>query len=179
VPSTSPSGYLGGSSALRLLPRFSPVPTPTPFHTRKDTLTQLTSIVQALKTLLASSARLEKVLSGYFGGPRYTIIPRPLIMDPFSSFLREFRESHGQDVSLDATSDRIQVNLRNKHLCLPIYPRLSFKILYWGEHSTGVYRATLAHYTQSPTHDAKFATTMYTASKACIQICNTFNQPMT
>ncbi|KAL3451349.1 hypothetical protein BJX65DRAFT_267802 [Aspergillus insuetus] len=184
VASTSPSGYLGSSSALRLLPRFSPVSASTPAHVRNDTILQLSSIMQTLKSLLASSARLEQVLSDYFGGARYTIIPRPLIMDPFSSLLREFRGSHDRDTYFQDRSERIQANLSSKlsSLSARVAP-VQFYKSFIGENIRLEYISLLfaisgvaSHYTQSATHDSEFATSMYTASKACIQICETFNQ---
>ncbi|KAJ0415128.1 hypothetical protein BJY00DRAFT_327235 [Aspergillus carlsbadensis] len=184
VSSTSPSGYIGGSSALCLLPRFSPVPTPTPAHLENDTMFQLTSIIQLLKTLLTFSARLEQVLSEYFGGPRFTVIPRPLIMDPFSCLLREFRKFHDPDAHLKAISERIQSNLRGR--LSPLFGHLTpaeFYKSFLGENIRLEYVSLLfaisgvaSHYTQSPAHDTEFANSMYTASKACIQICETYNQ---
>ncbi|KAL3487230.1 hypothetical protein BJX62DRAFT_10066 [Aspergillus germanicus] len=186
VSSTSPSGYLGSSSALRLLPRFSPVSASTPAHVRNDTILQLSSIMQTLKTLLASSAHLEQVLSDYFGGARYTIIPRPLIMDPFCSLLREFQErrGHDRDAYFEDESERIQANLSSKLSSLSNHVTpVEFYKSFIGENFRLEYISLLfaisgvaSHYTQSATHDAQFATSMYTASKACIQICETFNQ---
>jgi hypothetical protein len=147
-------------------------------------MVQLSSIMQMLKSLLTSSARLEQVLSDYFGGARYTIIPRPLIMDPFSSLLREFRESRDRDAYFKDKSERIQANLCSKlsSLSSHITP-LDFYKSFTGKNFRLEYISLLfaisgvaSHYTQSPTHDAEFATAMYTASEACIQICETFNQ---
>ncbi|KAL4875422.1 hypothetical protein BJY04DRAFT_232680 [Aspergillus karnatakaensis] len=182
LPVASPSGYLGSFSALRLLPRFSPVST-TPAHVRNDPMLQLSSVMQTLESLL-ESARLEQVLSDFFGGARYTIIPRPLIMVPFSSLLREFHQSRNRKAYFEHTSERIQANLNSKLASLSTHVApVQFYRSFTAENVRLEYIALLfaisgvaSHYSQSPAHDAKFAAAMYTASKDCIQICEAFNQ---
>ncbi|KAL3457428.1 hypothetical protein BJX64DRAFT_295882 [Aspergillus heterothallicus] len=161
LPDTGPSGYLGGSSALRLLPRFSPVATSTPLRVRR------------LKRLVSSFARLEEALSRYYGGPRFTVIPRPLIMDPLLHFLRGLQESHEQDPSFrtklspitshstpsDFYKSFIGDNTRLEFICVV------FAVL-----------GVASHYTLTPAQDAEFSAEMYAASRTCIRICEDYNQ---
>ncbi|KAL2811420.1 hypothetical protein BJX63DRAFT_276357 [Aspergillus granulosus] len=181
---TSPSSYLGGSSALRLLPRFPPVPTSTPPQMQNDILSQFTPIMQVLKRLVGSSTRLEQALAKYYGGPRFTVIPRPLIVDPFLDFLRGLLESQDQNASFEAVHKRVQANLSRKlHPVSPHLTPLDFYKSFTGENTRLEFIAVLfaisgvaSHYTQSPGHDAEFSAEMFTASKTCIQICETYNQ---
>ncbi|KAL2851156.1 hypothetical protein BJY01DRAFT_232975 [Aspergillus pseudoustus] len=184
-PDSSPSGYLGGSSALRLLPKFSPAcASTTPVQIQNDASTQFTPIIQALKRLVTSSTRLEDALSRYYGGPRFTVIPRPLIVDPLLDFLRELRASQGQDPNFGAVFERVQDNLVKK--LSPVSPHstpLEFYQTFTSENIRLEFISVVftisgvaCHYTLSPAQDAEFSAEMYAASKACIQICENYNQ---
>ncbi|KAG2012372.1 hypothetical protein GB937_007202 [Aspergillus fischeri] len=178
-PDLSPSGYVGSSSILSICPRFSPVISRKPAHPRDKDPWPFDAVKQQFRKLLASPERVDRLITQYYNSGRFTVIPRPLVLDPISALLRELIASQNEEAILDHHFQNARRNLHKRfpslsaHTTVPDFLgyftaenfRLEFVGLIFALAGVSVF------YSQQ-----SLAAEMYTASKICVGICEEYNQ---
>ncbi|GIC85385.1 fungal specific transcription factor domain-containing protein [Aspergillus udagawae] len=178
-PDLSPSGYVGSSSILSICPRFSPVISRKPAHPRDKDPWPFDFVKQQFRKLLASSGCVEQLIFQYYDSGRFTVIPRPLVLDPISTLLRELSAHQNEEALLDSYLANARRNLHKRFPSLSAHTtvteffgyfnadnfRLEFVGLIFALAGVSVF------YSQQ-----NFAAEMYAASKVCIGICEEYNQ---
>ncbi|GAQ06507.1 hypothetical protein ALT_3828 [Aspergillus lentulus] len=178
-PDLSPSGYVGSSSILSICPRFSPVISRKPAHPRDKDPWPFDFVKQKFRKLLTSPERVDQLITQYYDSGRFTVIPRPLIVDPISALLRELSASQNAEAILDHHLENARRNLHKRfpslstHTTVPDFLgyfnaenlRLEFVGLIFALAGVAVF------YSQQ-----NLAAEMYTASKVCVGICEEYNQ---
>ncbi|KAL2865380.1 uncharacterized protein BJX67DRAFT_389390 [Aspergillus lucknowensis] len=184
-PELTPSGSLGFLSTLSLCLKSSPDLTPRPSLYRLDDVSShFTAVKQALGTLAASSRQLEAMITAYYDGSRFTILPRSLIFDPVLSLLRELRQHEGAEAFSEALLERANENLRRS--LPPVATDLSmFFLSFTGENIRLEFVGLVFALSGVAWHHAQWrdgldktqhTTTMHTASKACMRLFEAYNQ---
>lgn len=178
-PDLSPSGYVGSSSILSICPRFSPVISRKPARPLDKDPWPFDFVKQQFIKLLASSERVEQLILQYYDSGRFTVIPRPLVLDPISTLLRELRASRDEEAFLDNYLANARRNLNKRFPALSAHTtvtdflgyfngdnfRLEFVGLIFALAGVSVF------YSQQ-----NLAAEMYSASKVCVGICEEYNQ---
>ncbi|KAL4939130.1 hypothetical protein BDV06DRAFT_231249 [Aspergillus oleicola] len=175
-------GFLGFSSNLSLCPKVPTVSRQRPSsHLKGDT--QCTDVEQSLRKVMLLSIQLEETVLQYYDGTRLTVIPRPLIMDPILALLGELRHIK-DDRALAEILTKARENIHRRFPSIDAkHSRFEFFQCFTGgnirlEFISLVFSiAGLASlFTEAPIDfDARlFGTEMYSASKACLQICDTY-----
>ncbi|PKX99063.1 uncharacterized protein P174DRAFT_509149 [Aspergillus novofumigatus IBT 16806] len=157
-PDLSPSGYVGSSSILSICPRFSPVISRKPVHPRDKGTWPFEFVKQQFRKLLASSERVDQLIAQYYDSGRFTVIPRPLVLDPISALLRKLSASQNEEAILDHHVENARRNLNKR------FPSLS-------AHTTfPEFLGLLA------SHLLSQGSPFFIASKVCVGICEEYNQ---
>jgi hypothetical protein len=178
-PDLSPSGYVGFYSILSICPRFSPVISRKPAGPLEKDRWQFEFVKQQFRKLLASSERVEQLILQYYDSGRFTVIPRPLVLDPVSTLLRELSASQDEEAFLDNHLANARRNLHKRFPALSARTtvtdflgyfngdnfRLEFVGLIFALAGVSVF------YSQQ-----NLAAEMYAASKVCVGICEEYNQ---
>jgi hypothetical protein len=136
-------------------------------------------VKQQFRKLLASSGCVEQLILQYYDSGRFTVIPRPLVLDPISTLLQELSARQNEEALLDSYLANARRNLHKRFPSLSAHTtvteffgyfnadnfRLEFVGLIFALAGVSVF------YSQQ-----NFAAEMYTASKVCIGICEEYNQ---
>jgi hypothetical protein len=136
-------------------------------------------VKQQFRKLLASSGCVEQLILQYYDSGRFTVIPRPLVLDPISTLLRELSARQNEEALLDSYLANARRNLHKRFPSLSAHTtvteffgyfnadnfRLEFVGLIFALAGVSVF------YSQQ-----NFAAEMYAASKVCIGICEEYNQ---
>ncbi|RHZ64435.1 fungal specific transcription factor domain-containing protein [Aspergillus thermomutatus] len=185
-PDLSPSGYVGSSSILSICPRFSPVISRKPIRPLDKDSSQFEFVKQLFMKLLASSECVEQLILQYYDSSRFTVIPRPLILDPITKFLRELGASEDEGAFLDNQLANARRNLHKRFPSLSAHTTATDFLGYFNGDSfrlefVGLIFALAGvsfFYTEvgDVFDQQNFAAEMYTASKVCVGICEEYNQ---
>ncbi|KAL4904126.1 hypothetical protein BDW74DRAFT_185788 [Aspergillus multicolor] len=175
-------GYLGFSSTLSLCPKVPTGSAQRPYsHINGDA--HFASIEQSLRQVMALSSQFEDALLQYYDGTRLTTIPRSLVVDPTLALLRELRGS--EDGSTAKILAKTKENIRRRFPSIPSSCTVSeFLQCFTAENIrlefislvfSMVGLATL--YTEAPSgfDPLMFGGEMYSASKACLQMCEAYD----
>ncbi|KAL4926711.1 fungal specific transcription factor domain-containing protein [Aspergillus undulatus] len=142
-------------------------------------------VEQSLKTLVALSEHIEVMILEYYNGTHFSIIPRPLIVEPVISLLQVLRGSDHEPALVTGLA-RARENLRRSFPTIsPDSSKVDFLRSFTGRNVrlefigltfvlAGV--ATMYADTRPPFDEATFAMEMYTACRVCLQMCDAYNQ---
>jgi hypothetical protein len=135
-------------------------------------------VKQQYRRSLASSERVDQLITQYYDSGRFTVIPRPLVLDPISTLLRELSASQNEEAILDHL-ENARRNLHKRFPSLSAHTTVPDFLGYFNAENlrlecvglifalAGVY----VFYSQQ-----SLAAEMYTASKVCVGICEEYNQ---
>jgi hypothetical protein len=68
-------------------------------------------VKQQFRRSLASSERVDQLITQYYDSGRFTVIPRPLVLDPISTLLPELSASQNEEAILDHHLENARRNL--------------------------------------------------------------------
>ncbi|RDW84089.1 fungal specific transcription factor domain-containing protein [Aspergillus mulundensis] len=176
-------GYLGFSSTLSLCPKIPTSSAQRPYsHLNADA--HFASVEQALRKVMSLARQLEHALLQYYDGTRLTTIPRGLIVDPVLLLLQELRSSE-DGRGLAEILARTKENIRRRFPpvttnCtvlefLNSFTNENIRLEFISLVFSIVGLATL--YTEAPSgfDPLMFGGEMYSASKACLQMCEAYD----
>ncbi|KAF7167894.1 hypothetical protein CNMCM5623_001041 [Aspergillus felis] len=178
-PDLSPSGYVGSSSILSICPSFSPVISRKPAHRRDMDPWPFDFVKQQFRKLLASSGCVEQLILQYYDSGRFTVIPRPLVLDPISTLLRELSASRNEEAFLD---NHLANARRNLHKRFPFLSAHTSVTDFLGYFSADNFRLEFVGLVFALAGVSLFysqqnlAAELYAASKVCMGICEEYNQ---
>ncbi|KAL4941800.1 hypothetical protein BDV06DRAFT_193768 [Aspergillus oleicola] len=185
VTCDSPSGYLGFFSTLSLCPSPLPVMPRRPALHQDALSSQFRVVEQSLNSLSSVSEDIEAMTLEYYNGTHFSVIPRPLIVDPVIGLLQVLRKSdRGENIR--QTAEKAKGNLcRSIPAMHPNTSKPDFLNSFTGENVrmefislVFVLAGVACMYTNTrPAFDEMvFAMEMYAAARISLQICDAYNQ---